>query len=175
MVTSEASVTQVAKSQFLKAIESDAEDVDSAFQALVSTPLNSVMLMQFGQTALHLAALRGNARLVEVLLTMDTDPNAQDCFQRCPLHLAAANGHAEVLAQLLRARAYVDAQTSGGDTALMKACLFAHRDAVALLLTSQADVSMKNLEGQTAADYAEIAQSPEIRDLLNRATPANSA
>ena len=110
---------------------------------------------------------------MEVLLSLSADSNAQDCFQRSPLHLAAANGHAAVLAQLLQARAQVDAQTSGGDTALMKACLFAHRDAAALLLNSHADLSIKNREGQTAADYAEIAQSPEIRDLLTRVTSAN--
>jgi len=107
---------------------------------------------------------------VQVLLTLGADANAEDCFQRTPLHLAAANGHAEVLSDLLRARAQVDAQTSGGDTALMKACLFAHRDAAALLLNSHADLSIKNREGQTATDYAEIAQSPEIRDLLARLT-----
>jgi len=45
MVSSEASVTQMTKSQFLKAIESDPEDVDTAFQPLVSTPLNSVSFM----------------------------------------------------------------------------------------------------------------------------------
>lgn len=168
MVTGEASVTQITKSQFLKAIESDSEDLGTVFQPLVAASLNSVSFIQFGQTALHLAALRGNAQQVRVLLSMGADVNATDCFHRSPLHLAAANGHAEVLSQLLHASAMVDAQTSGGDTALMKACFFGHRDAVALLLSSHADPSLANGEGQTAADYAEIAQSPEVRDLLSR-------
>lgn len=110
---------------------------------------------------------------MEELLHLNADVNAQDCFQRSPLHLAAANGHAEVLSLLLHASAHIDAQTSGGDTALMKACFFAHRDAVALLLSSHADAALTNCEGQTAVDYAEIAQSPEIRDLLSRVPRAN--
>jgi len=41
-VTAEVSVMQSTKSQLLKAIESDSEDLGTVFQPLVSNPLNSV-------------------------------------------------------------------------------------------------------------------------------------
>jgi len=45
MVTSEASATQITKSQLLKVIESDCEDLPTAYQQLVPIPLNSVSFM----------------------------------------------------------------------------------------------------------------------------------
>ena len=102
------------------------------------------------------------------LLEMGADPNAEDLYRRRPLHFAAANGHSQIIQILLQHGAEIDAQTSGGDTALMKACLFAHRTAVEVLLQHNANASLSNNEGQMALHYADMAQCPEIRDLLKR-------
>ncbi|NIM29359.1 MAG: ankyrin repeat domain-containing protein [Gammaproteobacteria bacterium] len=57
-----------------------------------------------GATALHLAAVKGNARLARALLSAGASPVIQDREGRTPAMLAVSVGHAE-MAALLEARA----------------------------------------------------------------------
>jgi ankyrin repeat protein len=49
------------------------------------------------RTALHKAALAGDAERVKELLKKGADPNAQDKDGYTPLHKAAEKGHVEVV------------------------------------------------------------------------------
>ena len=54
-----------------------------------------------GATALHAATLRGNAQLVERLITAGADPNALNHFGEVPLHNAVAFGQYKAVQVLL--------------------------------------------------------------------------
>nr|UVF58849.1 ankyrin repeat protein E2 [synthetic construct] len=72
----------------------------------------------WGDTPLHLAAVRGHLEIVEVLLKAGADVNASDeMLGDTPLHLAAADdGHLEIVEVLLKHGADVNAQDKFGKT-----------------------------------------------------------
>ena len=73
-----------------------------------------------GMTALHWAAMKDDAELVQTLLFAGANVRATTRIGAyTPLILAAKNGSAEVMAPLLKSGADANSQTSNGTTALM--------------------------------------------------------
>lgn len=66
------------------------------------------------QSALHVAARRGNLEILEILLATQADPNVINDQMSTPLHLCAECGHHELAEALLRAGAMPDARNSFG-------------------------------------------------------------
>ncbi len=92
--------------------------------ASVNTPLETWYEdednIERGFTALHCAALRGDASIVTLLLKhgAQIDRPTWPPHLLTPLHLAAANGHAQVCVALVRAGADTTALSGAGETAL---------------------------------------------------------
>mmetsp|Transcript_21512 Transcript_21512/g.50093 ORF Transcript_21512/g.50093 Transcript_21512/m.50093 type:complete len:127 (-) Transcript_21512:79-459(-) len=61
----------------------------------------------FYNTALRVAAEKGEADVVKMYLDVGTDPNTRDAFGRTPLHIAASMGRVEV-AQVCLAQKLTD-------------------------------------------------------------------
>lgn len=76
-------------------------------------------LFHKGQTALMLAAERGHATIVEMLLQNGAAVNAVDTYQRTALHVAVKFGHEACVDVLMRFGASTTIQSSlGGETAM---------------------------------------------------------
>ncbi|XP_047100878.1 BTB/POZ and MATH domain-containing protein 4-like [Schistocerca piceifrons] len=88
---------------------------------------------EFGGTALHWAAGRGDAAVVRLLLSAASDPNARDHWGETPLHVAALNGHAEAAAALLQAGADRGVASNSGRTPLDMARQRNHQEIVEML------------------------------------------
>lgn len=126
-----------------------------------------MMLLEDGQnmeaeydwTALHMAARRGHAVIVQLLVDKGANVNAvaegfEDysmTYEVTALHLAARNGHEKVLDILLNNGADIDSQTERGETALHLAAEKGHVGAIALLLNKGA-----NLEAKSRREYTPI-------------------
>jgi ankyrin repeat protein len=97
-----------------------------------------------GMTALHWAALKGDAELAQMLVYAGGNVKATTRLGGYnPLILAAREGHADVIAILLASGADPKAATSTGTTALMLAAASGNARAVTMLVENGADVNAK--------------------------------
>ncbi|XP_073976711.1 E3 ubiquitin-protein ligase mind bomb 2 isoform X2 [Rhodnius prolixus] len=105
-----------------------------------------------GFNCLHHAALKGNNRATERLLTVardSVDVRKDDGFSA--LHLAAFNGHAQVVSTLLMmGGATVDLTNNRGQTALMLASSQGHATIVEVLVKKGCSLTLADKEGDTA-------------------------
>jgi ankyrin repeat protein len=103
-----------------------------------------------GGTALHNAALQGNAEIVKLLLASNADVNAPDAtLSHTPLYKAVARGKEEVVNLLLDHGADVNVKAYAGQTSFFLACEIGYKDVASLLLAHGADVNAKDDKSRT--------------------------
>ncbi|XP_053670231.1 ankyrin repeat domain-containing protein 27-like [Anopheles nili] len=113
-----------------------------------------------GQSAIHLAAILGNAKLLTLILSLQPNVNAVDAKNWTALHYAAANGHQNLLLLLLHAGININSTSNDLHTSLHLACLNGHSGCVkALLYFSEhmriyVDVNAATELGHTPLHYA---------------------
>jgi ankyrin repeat protein len=128
-----------------------------------------------GNTALMLAAYKGNAAAVEALLARGAAVNQPGWTA---LHYAAASGNEDILRRLLASGARVDAVSpaaSGAYTPLMMAAREGQDGAGLILIGAGADRRRKNSEGLDAIELAERAGKPRVARALERAPRPDEA
>ncbi|KAM5295562.1 ankyrin repeat domain-containing protein 27 isoform 4-T5 [Glossophaga mutica] len=87
-----------------------------------------------GHTPLHVAALCGQASLIDLLVSRGAVVNATDYHGSTPLHLACQKGYQSVTLLLLHYKAGTDVQDNSGSTPLHLACTHGHEDCVKALV-----------------------------------------
>ena len=108
-----------------------------------------------GDTALSLAALHGQRKVVQLLLRDGADVDAANRKGETALHAAAKNGHAQVVCALLTGGADVDKVDQLGYTALHHCCITNGGEDVAdALLEVRATVDVKAKDDNTALHFA---------------------
>jgi ankyrin repeat protein len=119
-----------------------------------------------GATALHWAAYRDQAELVQLLIKSNAAVNATNDLGVTPLWVASSRGTATVAA-LLAAGAKPNLVPPTGETPLMIASRTGNLEAVKLLLAHGADVNAKEAaRGQTALMWAISDRQPQAAKLL---------
>jgi len=116
-----------------------------------------------GDTALMIAAYKGNKTAVEALLAKGAEVNRPGWTA---LHYAAAAGNNEIVGLLLEHYAYIDAESPNKTTPIMMAARGGHILTVKLLLDEGADAMLKNNVGMTAIDFAKSVDRQDIADGL---------
>ncbi|XP_066492882.1 ankyrin repeat domain-containing protein 27 isoform X2 [Tiliqua scincoides] len=87
-----------------------------------------------GFTPLHVAAICGQAPLIDLLVSKGAVVNATDYHGSTPLHLACQKGYQNVTLLLLHYKASTEVQDNNGNTALHLACTFGQEDCVKALV-----------------------------------------
>ena len=112
-----------------------------------------------GDTALMLAAYKGNLAAVRALLDKGAEPNQTGWTA---LHYAASVGNNDIVGLLLDRSAYIDAESPNQTTPIMMAARGGHILTVKLLLDEGADVMLKNGAGMSAIDFAKAGGFKDI-------------
>jgi ankyrin repeat protein len=122
-----------------------------------------------GQTPLHLAAMKGNSDVLQLLLENGAQVDALASDSGCTsLHYAAGLGHVELCELLVRYGADPDAQTARLQTPLHLAVASGHSDVVALLLKYHARLDSRDTNGMTPLQQAETVDKREIVTLIKQ-------
>uniref|UniRef100_A0A670YID4 VPS9 domain-containing protein n=1 Tax=Pseudonaja textilis TaxID=8673 RepID=A0A670YID4_PSETE len=87
-----------------------------------------------GFTPLHVAAIYGQAPLIDLLVSKGAVVTATDYHGSTPLHLACQKGYQNVTLLLLHYKSSTEAQDNNGNTALHLACIYGHEDCVKALV-----------------------------------------
>ncbi|XP_062923114.1 ankyrin repeat domain-containing protein 11 isoform X1 [Mobula hypostoma] len=116
-----------------------------------------------GETRLHRAAIRGDARRIKELISEGADVNVKDFAGWTALHEACNRGYYDVAKQLLAAGAEVNTKGLDDDAPLHDAANNGHRKVVKLLLKYGGNPHQSNRKGETPL---KIANSPTMVNLL---------
>ncbi|XP_016532950.1 ankyrin repeat domain-containing protein 12 isoform X1 [Poecilia formosa] len=121
-----------------------------------------------GETPLHMAAIRGDAKQVKELISLGADVNVKDFAGWTPLHEACNLGYYDVAKVLIAAGAEVNTQGLDDDTPLHDASSSGHKDIVKLLLRHGGNAFQANKRGERPVD---VADSQELELLLKGEAP----
>ena len=106
-------------------------------------------------TALHLASLHGQRRVVQLLLRERTEVDSANAKGETPLHVSSKNGHAQVVCALLASGAAVDKVDNVGRTALHHCCFTAGgKDVADALMEVGAKVDLLDQDENTPLHLA---------------------
>jgi ankyrin repeat protein len=115
------------------------ESIRNLRNSMIDSELQDVS----GQTSLHYATLKGEAKMLGLLLHRNADVNAREEYGSTALHNAAWKGHTEAMKVLLDAGADVHTKDKDRSTALHCAAWNGHTEAMKMLLDAGADVNAK--------------------------------
>ncbi|XP_031565360.1 ankyrin repeat domain-containing protein 27-like [Actinia tenebrosa] len=103
-----------------------------------------------GNTALHVAAVRGYTDITNLLLRHGANPNVKNTRkQQTPLHLACQYNHQEVAESLLKYQSKVNVKDYKGNTPLHFCCVNGNLAPALVLLEHKPNVDAQNDRGNT--------------------------
>lgn len=138
-----------------------------ALKLLLAQPGIDVQVAnQAGETALMMAAIKGDSATAETLLDRGAKVNQPGWT---PLHYAATGPEPRLVRLLLARGADVDAGSPNGSTPLMMAAQYGSEASVTLLLDKGADRGRRNELGLRAVDFARRAGRESLANSLDAA------
>lgn len=103
-----------------------------------------------GFTAIHLAAMRKRADIMQALVDIKADLEAEAVYHgragHRPLTIAACEGNAQLVRLLIESRADLDVRTSTGASVLHVAAWNGHSECAAALIAGKAEVNIKTAD-----------------------------
>jgi len=126
-----------------------------------------------GDTALHLAAMRGYTELAQKFLSAKVDPNMRNDRGETALHIAVQH-KSDIAKLLLKSGAKPDLKDDQGHTPLMLASYAGENENVRLLIQHKAIVNAQNDEGNSALMLAVKGLRPDVvKTLLGKGAKVN--
>ena len=140
-----------------------------AAKVLLAQPALDVdALNQAGESALMMAALKGNVAGIDLLLARGAKVGQPGWSA---LHYAATGPEPQAVTRLLERGADVNAASPNGSTPLMLAAQYGPEDSVKILLARGADVRLRNQRELRAVDFARQAGRESLTRMLDKLSP----
>nr|XP_006116571.1 ankycorbin isoform X2 [Pelodiscus sinensis] len=128
-----------------------------------------------GKTAFHLAAAKGHAECLRIMMTHGVDVTAQDGTGHTALHLAVKNSHLDCIKRLLQSKCPADSVDNCGKTALHYAASHGCLQVVQLLCEHKCPNNVKDLDGNIPLLLTVQSGHAEVcRHLLDHGADINS-
>jgi ankyrin repeat protein len=134
---------------FLLAASAARPEKQEVLEALIQKHADPTRTDEAQHTALHLAALAGDDRIIPFLIQHKVDPEAGDDEKHTALHEAAYRGFSKVAEALLAANVQVDPRDDRSWTPLHAAAYGGREETIKVLLRHHADPGAKTGEGRT--------------------------
>ncbi|KAM8793259.1 ankycorbin-like [Eudromia elegans] len=131
--------------RLLQAVENG--DPEKVASLLGKKGANATKQDSEGKTAFHLAATKGHAECLRIMVTHGADVTAQDGAGHSALHLAAKNSHPDCIKRLLQCKCPADSTDNTGKTALHYAAACGCLQVVQLLCEHKCPINIKDLDG----------------------------
>ena len=142
-----------------------AQSLKAAEALLAGPPTDINALNETGESALMMAALKGQLDWVKRLLEHGAQVNKPGWT---PLHYAATGPNPAVVQLLLDRGAQINAESPNRTTPLMMAARYGNEAGVDLLLARGADPQRRNDLGLSAADFARDGQRAALATKLTK-------
>ena len=123
-----------------------------------------------GNTALHIAALRGLSPITELLMKEGLDPSEPNAAGETPVYIASQEGHIEIITQLKeKDPELLKTKDSKGNTIITAAVINMRDELLNFLIKEVPDlINEPNHDGKTALMYAsEYGGTEMVQSLLN--------
>ena len=129
---------------------------DSIIDFLIKDRSQDVNSQNFDQnfTPLHLASIRGHAKVACMLIDRGADLTVQADEGKTPLHVASFLGRVEIARMLIDRGADLTAQAEDGETPFYLALKRGQADVARMLIERGADVKAQNKDGETPLHLA---------------------
>lgn len=121
------------------------------------------------ESLLLLASDVGDKKMIDILLSLDADPNLTNDDGMSPLYAAAENGHTEIVQGLIGISAKVDLVDNEAHSPLYMAAKNGHIKIVEALIAANAELELTDDEGLSALDIAKKNGHIKIVALLSEA------
>lgn len=159
--------------RLLSAVEHGETDKITALLSKKGT--SATKLDSEGKSALHVAAARGQAECLAVMVAHGADVSVLDASGFSALHLAAKNNHQDCAKKLIQSKCVVDALDGAGRTALHHAAAGGNTVIVQLLCENKCPVNLKDTDGFTPLLLsARHAHAEVCRSLLESGADVNT-
>lgn len=133
---------------------------------LLAAGISILGVDESGDTAMYIAAERGDAEIVQILLQHQANIETVDAFRQKPLHIAAKMNHPEVVALLIAADAKLNARDYYGNTPLFCAINAGSLECVTHLVNAKASLEIRNQQGDSPVHRAVRINRNDILEFL---------
>ncbi|XP_066568231.1 ankycorbin isoform X1 [Amia ocellicauda] len=151
-------------------------ETDKVTSLLAKKGVNAVKLDSEGKSALHLAAAKGQAECLGLILAHGADASVLDASGSSALHLAAKNNHQECAKKLIQqSKCAIEALDNTGKTALHHTAVIGSVQFIRLLCEHKCPVNVKDVDGNTPLLLsARHAQADACRSLVEHGADINA-
>ena len=144
------------------------QSMKTAKVLLAQPALNVDALTLAGESALMIAALKGNLTGLDLLLARGAKVGQPGWSA---IHYAATGPEPQAVTRLLERGADVNAASPNGSTPLMMAAQYGPEDSVNILLARGADVRLRNQRELRAVDFARQGGRESLTRMLDKLSP----